>query len=197
MLRRITCCIKTYWMDAVAIGTLLLSIVAIAASAAVSQAAITYNTVFTLPDGSKAFFARVGDVPVMYILDGNKVRCFRECTDQPPDPGPQPVPDSPITKLVREKSKGLSADLKQAVRGVFLAVADEIAAGKYKTADEIIKATFTRNQEVYNKFPNANVQVAELRNVLGKTLDEMAANGELKSMEDHIRVWRDIAKGLE
>ena len=114
-----------------------------------------------------------------------------------PKPEPQPTPSKyglvevarGAVALVPAESRGKSAALADA----FDSVASQIAAGALRTVEAIIDSNRIQSKAAlgddYDAWKPATTTIS-------KAVGELAADGKLKTLEQHQEAWEEIAKGL-
>lgn len=123
-----------------------------------------------------------------------------------PDPVPNPTPNLPNGRFGLAKTTYLHAVTKvkeprakaaQVLAESFESVASAVAAGAYKTGDQILTATKEANNAALatvNLDPNPWEDFgAELQ----KTLYELYKSKKIATAEDYADAWREIATGLK
>lgn len=146
---------------------------------------------------AKAFLFRDGNVLYLHVMgtDGT-VTTYRVTDVQSPLP-PKPKPESALAKWVREQVASVPkyADLSLALADTFSSISSRIRRGELKTPLEIIEATAAANAKILDT-PEKITAWAAFREALRQKLNAMSESGELKTPEDHARVWDEIAEGL-
>ncbi|MHC4372096.1 MAG: hypothetical protein ACYSW8_31200 [Planctomycetota bacterium] len=141
-----------------------------------------------------AAVAKDGDVKIMkFPIQVGTVDVEPEDPEEPEDPVKPVVSADPV--LVKETVKwceSTSSDKAQCalVANVFDIVSGEIESEDLKSTAEIIERTAELNQDI---------EIGDLASLMGRIqayLTQEADAGRLDSVEQHLVVWKSIAKGL-
>jgi len=149
-----------------------------------------------LRDGAaKAFVFNDRETTYLHLLNPNGTVITYRLT---PLESPQPKPESPMVKWVKGEVAKVQkhADLSLALAATFSDISSRITKGELKTPLEIITATAAANAKVLDNQEKIEAW-AGFREALREKLNAMAEAGELKTPEDHIRIWNEIAEGLK
>lgn len=123
-----------------------------------------------------------------------------------PGPAPNPTPTLPdgrfgLAKITYQhfvgKVKEPRAKAANALAESFESIASAVAAGAYKTGDQILEATKQANNAA---LASANVDpnpLEEFGSELQKSLYQMYKSKKISNAEDYADAWREIAIGLK
>ncbi len=123
-----------------------------------------------------------------------------------PGPAPTPTPTLPDGRFGLAKTSFLLATSKVAaprekaallMAEAFDSIASSVAAGAYKTADTILKATKDANNAALASANLSPEPWEEFGNELQKVLYEMYKTKKITTAEDYADAWREIATGLK